>query len=82
VVPQVVAIPFCVRGSIPASAETALRGLGTNNTPTEKLLAKAHIILCDYMRQIIHCRRAIETATLGPHGTHGIATAYINRPRR
>ena len=76
IVPEVVVIPLCVRGSIPASASGALATVGINRGPAERLLRRAHIIMCDYMRRLLHTRRATEAVTLGPQG---IATRFIRK---
>ena len=67
-VPELVVVVVCVRGSIPASSAEALKALGINRGPAMRLLARASNVACDYVRRLCHTRRSIESATMGSHG--------------
>jgi hypothetical protein len=79
ILPEVVVIVACARGSIPASTlETLRNDLGLNRAAAETILRKTHLAACEHMRRMIHLRRAVEALTMGPQG---IVTKLFQRDK-
>jgi hypothetical protein len=83
ILPEVVMIVACVRGSIPASALDTLRNdLGINRAPAETPLRKTHPAACEHMVATNDphspTRRAIEALTMGPQG---MVTKFFQRDK-